>query len=98
MRILRLACAVLLASLLGSVPGTAAAQQANVRVLGEHRLIANMHGLLFHEDTHDLQEDVTYAQWLGAGAIRAFATDNNSLRPWDGTKVGSQVVRLAPML
>jgi hypothetical protein len=100
MRNLRLACAVLVALLVIVIRGPDAtlAQRMEVRVLGDHRLIANMHGLLFHDDTHDLQEDVTYAQWLGAGAIRVFATDNNSLRAWDGNRVGSQVVRLAPLL
>jgi hypothetical protein len=94
----RLACCISLALLVFMAPGTRAEKPPEIAALGDHRLVANMHGLLFHDDSRDLQEDVTYAQWLGAGAIRAFATDNNSLRQWDGHQVGSQVVRLAPML
>jgi hypothetical protein len=94
-------CVVLCALLTAFVwigVGHSAPQRPPAPALGTHPLIANMHGLLFHDSTNDLQEDVSYAHWLGAGAIRAFATDNNSVRPWSGQQVGTQVVRLAPML
>jgi hypothetical protein len=102
MRTVRVGVCLVLAGLVFALMGIdvshGAQQPASVPLLGDHRLVANMHGLLFHDDTRDLQEDVNYAQWLGAGAIRAFATDSNSSLTWDGQHVGSQIVRLAPML
>jgi hypothetical protein len=61
-------------------------------------LIANMHGLLFHERQRDWEEDISYAHWLGARVIRAFGTDNIGFRNWDGKHVGSQIVAVAPLL
>jgi hypothetical protein len=61
-------------------------------------LLVNMHGMLFHRLDSDIQEDVAYARWLGSGVIRVFATDNNSLQPWDGRRVGSRIAEVAPML
>lgn len=60
-------------------------------------LMLNMHGLLFHEHSRDFQENVDYARWLGAGIIRAFATDNNTLKPWSGRRVGEQIASMAPI-
>src|SRR5438270_14094129 len=53
-------------------------------------LLVNNHGMVFHERDSDVQEDVNYARWLGAGIIRVFGTDNNSYRPWDGNRVGNR--------
>ncbi len=72
-------------------PPTPAPLPANGRFL-----LANMHGALFHEDARDFQENVAYARWLGAGAIRAFATDNNTFKAWDGRRVGNQIADMAP--
>ena len=47
-----------------------------------------MHGMLFHPDVNDIQEDLTYARWLGAGVVRVFATDSSGDYNWGGTQVG----------
>ena len=61
-------------------------------------LLANMHGMLFHPDVNDIEEDVAYARWLGAGVIRVFATDSTGAHNWDGTQVGLRIAEIAPML
>jgi hypothetical protein len=61
-------------------------------------LIANQHGMLFHDLADDAQEDVAYARWLGAGIIRVFATDNNGFRAWDGRQIGNRIADRAPLL
>src|SRR5438270_11000369 len=49
-------------------------------------LLLNMHGMLFHPEVSDIDEDIAYARWLGGGVIRVFATDSNGLQHWDGTQ------------
>jgi hypothetical protein len=61
-------------------------------------LIANQHGMLFHDLTADAREDIAYARWLGAGIIRVFGTDNNGYRDWDGRQVGARIADRAPLL
>ncbi len=61
-------------------------------------VIVNMHGMLFHPDLTDIQEDVTYARWLGSGVIRVFATDSQGVQNWDGQRVGARIADIAPML
>lgn len=61
-------------------------------------LLLNMHGLLFHEDPRDFAENVAYARWMRAGVIRTFATDNNTLKPWSGLRLGNQIADMAPVL
>ena len=61
-------------------------------------LLVNMHGMLFHPDLDDIDEDLAYARWLGGGIIRVFATDSSGLHPWDGTQVGTRIAEIAPML
>jgi hypothetical protein len=61
-------------------------------------LIANMHGMLFHPETSDISEDLTYARWLGAGIVRVFATDSSGTHTWDGSRVGTRIAEIAPML
>jgi hypothetical protein len=61
-------------------------------------LAVNMHGMLFHPALSDIQEDLAYARWLGAGVIRVFATDSNGAQHWDGTRVGTRIAEIAPML
>ena len=56
----------------------------------------NNHGGLFH--TTPTSGRTAYASWLGAGAIRVFATDSNLLQGWDGRKVGQRIVQWAPSL
>jgi hypothetical protein len=66
--------------------------------MGGRFLIVNNHGGLFHRYDTDLWENAAYASWLGAGAIRVFATDSNLLQGWDGRKVGQRIVQWAPSL
>jgi hypothetical protein len=66
--------------------------------LGGRYLIVNQHGVLFERFDSDLWENASYAAWLGGGAIRVFATDNNLLQPWDGRRVGQRIVQWAPSL
>src|SRR5712691_135393 len=61
-------------------------------------LLVNNHGMLFHPELSDIQEDVSYARWLGSGIIRVFGTDNNGLHYWDGTHVGLRIAEVAPIL
>jgi len=61
-------------------------------------LIVNNHGMLFHPELSDIQEDVAYARWLGGGIVRVFATDNNGLNQWDGAHVGTRIAEIAPIL
>jgi hypothetical protein len=61
-------------------------------------LLLNMHGMLFHPATSDIAEDLGYARWLGGGIIRVFATDSSGIRKWDGTRVGSRIAEIAPLL
>jgi hypothetical protein len=61
-------------------------------------LLVNQQGGLFYESETDLEENAAYASWLGASAIRVFATDASTLKPWDGRKVGRQIARWAPSL
>ncbi|MGI9148983.1 MAG: hypothetical protein ACR2IK_20950 [Chloroflexota bacterium] len=61
-------------------------------------VIVNMHGMLFHPDVGDIQDDVSYARWLGGGVIRVFATDSHGLLDWDGQRVGTRIADIAPML
>src|SRR5438105_1845265 len=51
-------------------------------------LLVNNHGMLFHPQIGDIQEDVAYARWLGSGIVRVFATDNNGWQQWGGARVG----------
>ena len=61
-------------------------------------LLLNMHGMLFHPDVGDIDEDLAYARWLGGGIIRVFATDSNGLHSWDGARVGERIAEIAPRL
>jgi hypothetical protein len=61
-------------------------------------LLVNNHGMLFHNELSDIQEDVAYARWLGSGIVRVFGTDNNGLHRWDGARVGTRIAEVAPIL
>ncbi|MBI2756225.1 MAG: hypothetical protein HYX52_05900 [Chloroflexi bacterium] len=83
------------------IPGSAASALLAgppVYPLNGRFLVANMHGFLFNENRRDVEENVTYARWLGAGTIRVFGTDNNTLKQWDGRRVGRQIVDAAAVL
>src|SRR5579864_8490566 len=83
--------------------GTAAAVVPTSRIssadpLNGGFLLLNMHGMLFHPDTSDIGEDLSYARWLGAGIIRVFATDSSGNHQWNGTQVGTRIADIAPLL
>jgi hypothetical protein len=61
-------------------------------------LLLNMHGVLFHSELRDLEEEIAYARWMNAGAMRVFATDNNTLKDWSGKTVGNRIADIAPTL
>jgi len=75
-----------------------ASRLSNVDPLNGGSVLVNMHGMLFHPMLSDIQEDVTYARWLGSGVIRVFATDSQGLQTWDGQRVGTRIADIAPML
>src|SRR5229473_5688877 len=80
-----------------AVPASAARISAADPLNGGFVLVNN-HGMLFHSELSDIQEDVSYARWLGSGVIRAFATDSQGVRNWDGQRVGARIADIAPML
>ncbi|MCC6175534.1 MAG: hypothetical protein IT305_09555 [Chloroflexi bacterium] len=61
-------------------------------------LILNMHGGLLHPDIEQVRENVRYAAWMNAGAIRVFATDSTQTSSADGSWVGDRIADLAPTL
>ena len=79
-------------------PGPAPTARRPATLPDERYLIVNQHGGLFYDSDADLQENAAYARWLGASAIRVFATDGNTGKRWDGRRVGAQIVRWAPSL
>jgi hypothetical protein len=60
--------------------------------------ILNIHGALYHRRIENIHENITYASWLNAGAIRVFATDAGELVEWDGQQVGDRIADIAPAL
>ena len=71
---------------------------SSIDPLNGSSVLVNMHGMLFHPALADIQEDVTYARWLGTGVIRVFATDSQGRLDWDGQRVGTRIADIAPML
>ncbi len=71
---------------------------SRISSLNGHFLMLNMHGMLFHNNLSDINEDISYARWMNAGVIRTFATDNNSGKSWDGVTVGNRIADIAPSL
>ena len=104
--------AALLVALVVCLPGVVAAQATHAvsaasptrsllsaaDPLNGGYLIVNMHGMLFHQASSDIDEDVAYARWLGSGAIRVFATDNNGPLSWGGRAMGNRIADIAPNL
>ena len=70
----------------------------SIGALNNRFLILNMHGALFHDRLADLEENVRYAAWMQAGAIRVFATDAGELVEWSGERIGDRIADLAPTL
>jgi hypothetical protein len=61
-------------------------------------LILNMHGGILHRSIDPVYENVRYATWMNAGAIRMFATDSIQNSVSDGDWVGNRIADLAPAL
>jgi hypothetical protein len=61
-------------------------------------LILNMHGAISHSSLDPIQEDVRYASWMNAGAIRIFATDSTLTSTADGEVIGNRIADIAPTL
>jgi hypothetical protein len=67
-------------------------------VLGDRFLLLNMPASLFRERRSEIQEDIYYARWMNASAIRVFTTDPITYKPWSGRDVGARIVEIAPDL
>jgi hypothetical protein len=61
-------------------------------------LILNMHGGMHQPNMLYAQENVRYAAWMNAGAIRIFATDSTQRRAEDADWLGNRIGDIAPML
>jgi hypothetical protein len=61
-------------------------------------LILNMHGGLLHRSIDPAQENVRYAAWMNAGAIRIFATDSTQTSLDAADWLGNRIGDLAPSL
>jgi hypothetical protein len=61
-------------------------------------LILNMHGGILHRSIDPVQENIRYAAWMNAGAIRVFATDSSQRGSADGDWVGNRIADIAPAL
>ncbi len=67
-------------------------------VLDGRFLLLNMPAMLFREDTEDIRENIRYARWMNAGAIRVFTTDPITYKGWGGGRIGARIVEIAPDL
>jgi hypothetical protein len=61
-------------------------------------LILNMHGGFLHPSIDPVQENIRYAAWMNAGAIRIFATDSSQRSANDATWLGNRIADVAPAL
>jgi hypothetical protein len=61
-------------------------------------LILNMHGGMLHRSIEPVQENIRYAAWMNAGAIRMFATDSTQDDAAAGDWVGNRIADIAPAL
>ena len=57
-------------------------------------LILNMHGGMLHRSIDPVVENVRYASWMNAGAIRMFATDSIQTSSQDGDWVGNRIAEI----
>jgi hypothetical protein len=67
-------------------------------VLDGRFLLLNMPAMLFREDTEEIRENIRYARWMNAGAIRVFTTDPILYKGWSGAQLGARIVEIAPDL
>jgi hypothetical protein len=61
-------------------------------------LILNMHGGILHPSVEPVYENIRYANWMNAGAIRIFATDSSQRSVSDGAWLGNRIADIAPAL
>ncbi|MFN8634143.1 MAG: hypothetical protein U0893_09825 [Chloroflexota bacterium] len=61
-------------------------------------LILNMHGGFMHRSIDPVQENIKYAAWMNAGAIRIFATDSSQSSMADADWLGNRIADVAPSL
>lgn len=61
-------------------------------------LILNMHGGFMHSSIDPVQENIRYAAWMNAGAIRIFATDSSQRSVSDAAWLGNRIADVAPTL
>jgi hypothetical protein len=61
-------------------------------------LILNMHGGFLHPSLDPVQENIRYATWMNAGAIRIFATDSTQRGSNEGAWVGNRIADVASSL
>ncbi|MCC7369843.1 MAG: hypothetical protein IT306_15555 [Chloroflexi bacterium] len=61
-------------------------------------LILNMHGGFIHRSIDPVQENIRYAAWMNAGAIRIFATDSTQNSAEDANWLGNRIADVAPAL
>lgn len=61
-------------------------------------LILNMHGGFHHKSIDAVQENVRYAAWMNAGAIRIFATDSTQQNTNEAAWLGNRIADVAPAL
>jgi hypothetical protein len=61
-------------------------------------LILNMHGGFLHRSIDPVQENIKYAAWMNAGAIRIFATDSSQSSASDAEWLGNRIADVAPAL
>ena len=61
-------------------------------------LILNMHGGFMHRAIDPVQENIRYAAWMNAGAIRIFATDSTQTSLEDANWLGDRIADMAPAL
>jgi hypothetical protein len=61
-------------------------------------LILNMHGGFLHRSIDPVQENIRYASWMNAGAIRIFATDSSQTSTDDAVWLGERIADVAPTL
>jgi len=61
-------------------------------------LILNMHGGFLHPIAGPIEENIRYAAWMNAGAIRIFATDSLYQDLDDGNALADRIADAAPLL
>ncbi len=103
-----LVCATLLAVVAAAPPATVDATPVPPELVGTSAdfrgfvngkfLILNMHGGFSHRSVDPIEENIRYAAWMNAGAIRIFATDSSFDSARDAEALGNRIADVAPSL